>query len=210
MGKRAYIALFIVLFVILALTIYTPYLAFTNPEGANTIYTSFEWACHQKISRSECLFQNHSTSSFYIADCTSQLGKNIQGDNHIVETVNEAVDTGFKFLVCARDVGIYLGMFIVLLAYPFFKKLDDPRLPSPLLYIIALIPIGLDGGIQVLSSLGFLSYESTNMVRLITGLIAGGATTYFLLPIANNIGKKKQIQQPVKNAQRKKFKRRTN
>ena len=46
------------------------------------------------------------------------------------------------------------------------------------LVLLALVPIGLDGTIQLLTD-----YESTNSRRLVTGLIAGGVTGWALMII---------------------------
>jgi uncharacterized membrane protein len=53
------------------------------------------------------------------------------------------------------------------------------------LVIAALLPIGLDGTIQLLTD-----YESTNPKRLITGLIAGVATGIAIKIIADSLDKK--------------------
>jgi len=65
--------------------------------------------------------------------------------------------------MCARDVGIFLGLSIgaFIVAY---RRVSI----NPFLLILGLIPVGLDGGIQFLTS-----YESTNAIRLTTGAIAG-------------------------------------
>ena len=47
-----------------------------------------------------------------------------------------------------------------------------------LMVLLALVPIGLDGTIQLLTD-----YESTNSRRLVTGLIAGGVTGWALMII---------------------------
>ncbi len=74
---------------------------------------------------------------------------------------------------CARDLGIFAG-----LALGFTVALRRrPELSLPLV-LLALVPIGLDGTIQLLTD-----YESTNPRRLITGLIAGGVTGWALMII---------------------------
>ena len=78
---------------------------------------------------------------------------------------------------CARDVGIFLGLaigFIVSLG----RKIN---LTLPIV-ILSLIPIGLDGTIQLVTE-----YESTNPKRIITGMIAGIATGIALKIIADSL-----------------------
>ena len=78
---------------------------------------------------------------------------------------------------CARDVGIFLGLaigFIVSLG----RKIN---LTLPIV-ILSLIPIGLDGTIQLVTE-----YESTNPKRIITGMIAGITTGIALKIIADSL-----------------------
>ena len=81
---------------------------------------------------------------------------------------------------CARDTGIFLGLVLGFM-YASRKKIV---LTLPLV-IAALLPIGLDGTIQLLTD-----YESTNPKRLITGLIAGVATGIAIKIIADSLDKK--------------------
>ena len=78
---------------------------------------------------------------------------------------------------CARVVGIFLGLaigFIVSLG----RKIN---LTLPIV-ILSLIPIGLDGTIQLVTE-----YESTNPKRIITGMIAGITTGIALKIIADSL-----------------------
>ena len=81
---------------------------------------------------------------------------------------------------CARDTGIFLGLVLGFM-YASRKKIV---LTLPLV-IAALLPIGLDGTIQLLTD-----YESTNPKRLITGLIAGVATGIAIKIIADSLDKR--------------------
>ncbi|UCH87905.1 MAG: DUF2085 domain-containing protein [Thermoplasmata archaeon] len=77
---------------------------------------------------------------------------------------------GNQMPVCARDLGIYIGFAIGALVVTVMV------VELRLWWIIgALIPIGLDGGIQALTS-----YESNNVLRLITGGLTGMMTTMVL------------------------------
>ena len=80
---------------------------------------------------------------------------------------------------CARDVGIFAG-----LALGFIGSLGRRvELTLPIV-ILCLLPIGLDGTIQLVTD-----YESTNPKRVITGLIAGIATGIALKIIADSLDK---------------------
>jgi uncharacterized membrane protein len=81
---------------------------------------------------------------------------------------------------CTRDIGIFVGLAIGF-SYALRKRIE---LTLPLI-IISLIPIGLDGTIQL-----FTDYESTNPKRILTGLIAGGSTGIALKIIADSLDRK--------------------
>ena len=72
---------------------------------------------------------------------------------------------GNQMPFCARDVGIFLGlaigMLIVLLALP-AVLLDRAS-------ILLALPILIDGGVQYVGG----GYESTNALRLLTGMLGG-------------------------------------
>ena len=78
---------------------------------------------------------------------------------------------------CARDTGIFLGLVVGFM----YASRKRTVLTLPLV-IAALIPIGLDGTIQLLTD-----YESTNPRRLITGLIAGVVTGIAIKIIADSL-----------------------
>jgi uncharacterized membrane protein len=65
--------------------------------------------------------------------------------------------------VCARDVGLFLGIFLGCIFGSSFRK------GIPLLVLLVLIaPMAVDGGLQAVSD-----YESFNLLRLITGILGG-------------------------------------
>ena len=81
---------------------------------------------------------------------------------------------------CVRDTGIFVGLLIGFI-YSTRKKII---LTLPII-IAALLPIGLDGTIQLLTD-----YESTNNRRMITGLIAGSITGIAIKTISDSMDKK--------------------
>jgi uncharacterized membrane protein len=70
---------------------------------------------------------------------------------------------GNQMPFCARDVGIFLGLVIGFSTATFVRW----KIP-PLLVLFGLVPIAIDGGLQQMTS-----YESTNPLRLATGIVAG-------------------------------------
>ncbi len=103
---------------------------------------------------------------------------------------------GYAFGQCARNSSIYLFMLIGALIFPFLNKTDSNKIPSAIWLILALIPIGVDGTTQLIGNifgwhyywLSFLGlHESTNLLRVITGGIAGLAVSFYSIPILNNL-----------------------
>ena len=78
---------------------------------------------------------------------------------------------------CARDVGIFAGLALGFI-FAIGRKIE---LTLPLV-ILSLVPIGLDGTIQLLTD-----YESSNIKRIVTGLIAGFVTGIALKIIADSL-----------------------
>ena len=70
---------------------------------------------------------------------------------------------GNQMPVCSRDVGVFAGLLLGGIVGMFLSR----RFPLKFLFI-ALAPMLLDGGAQALTS-----YESFNLLRVITGLAAG-------------------------------------
>ncbi len=100
---------------------------------------------------------------------------------------------GEQIPVCSRDVGIYGGMLVGALLFPFFFRLDETKLLPIWVMIIAMIPIGIDGSTQLLSNLVPLPfigvYESNNLLRVATGLLIGGVMSLYAIPLLNGLWK---------------------
>jgi uncharacterized membrane protein len=81
---------------------------------------------------------------------------------------------GIAMPICARCSGVYAGIAIGCALFaiaPFLRR----RLFPSLLAIAMLIPLALDGTTQL-----FGLRESTNGLRVVTGLLAGGAILWVL------------------------------
>ncbi|HSB47583.1 MAG TPA: DUF2085 domain-containing protein [Candidatus Bilamarchaeum sp.] len=162
----------------------TPYLAFSSDMGG--VYGAFAATCHQKLSRSLCLFNG--AGGYWIGDCVPQTGAYVENDRTQIRVQNDSV-TGYKLPVCSRDIGLYGAMLLGGLIYPFVKKIGDRKVYPAIWLVVAIVPLGLDGSIQLVSELGLLPfvYESTNLIRLLTGAIAGIAAAFYAIPILVNI-----------------------
>jgi uncharacterized membrane protein len=77
---------------------------------------------------------------------------------------------GNQMPFCTRDLGIFIGL-VAGMALAFSGKLRIGWKLSCLL----LVPMGLDGGAQLIGS-----YESSNIIRIVTGTLAGIGLAYLL------------------------------
>lgn len=77
---------------------------------------------------------------------------------------------GNQMPFCARDTGLFLGLAIGFGVLVFVRYKIHP-----VLVVLGLVPMGVDGGLQLVTS-----YESNNPLRLATG-IAGGVVCAMLL-----------------------------
>jgi uncharacterized membrane protein len=100
---------------------------------------------------------------------------------------NDVVNTGYKTALCERDVAMWGSFFMFGLLFAVFRKRIKP-LPWYLWLLLAIFPVGLDGGSQLL---GFLSdifpglviiRESTPLLRTLTGSMFGVFTGWFIYP----------------------------
>lgn len=81
------------------------------------------------------------------------------------------------FAVCSRCFGIYFGLLIGFIVYPFFRSLENIE-PLPRVWLfLAMLPMAIDW------SLGFFGvWENTHWSRFLTGLILGAACAIFIVP----------------------------
>jgi uncharacterized membrane protein len=86
---------------------------------------------------------------------------------------------GWQMPVCARCFGIYAGILLGTLIYPFAY---GGKIPRWQVILAAAAPLAVDGITQL-----FLLRESTNLLRLMTGLIFGLIIPYCLIPVLDDM-----------------------
>jgi uncharacterized membrane protein len=85
--------------------------------------------------------------------------------------------------VCSRDTGIYIGVFVSLLFLLICKRMRAQKTPSiavTIIMCVLMLPMVLDG---ILSYSGLT--QTTNVIRLFTGVMFGIPIPLFLVPAAN-------------------------
>jgi len=165
------------------------------------IYRLYGGLCHQLSYRSWFLFGEQPYYPRKAAGMDDILTFNEAtglDEEGVVEARNYtgSEKTGYKVALCQRDVAIYgaillFGIIFVLTG----RKIKS--LPFWLWILIGMIPIGFDGGTQILSQLlaeptfdflqplfGFLPLrESTPFFRTLTGFLFGFSTAWFGYPL---------------------------
>ncbi|MCM3567472.1 DUF2085 domain-containing protein [Neobacillus mesonae] len=99
--------------------------------------------------------------------------------------------------VCARDTGIYIGIFSSLFYLHMLKRkkqITIPTIKMSLFLLLLMGPLVIDG----IGSYSHL-FESTNERRLITGISFGLALPYFLYPLALGKALKKDALPVITN-----------
>ncbi|WP_191270574.1 DUF2085 domain-containing protein [Neobacillus kokaensis] len=100
--------------------------------------------------------------------------------------------SGEVLSVCARDTGIYIGIFSSLIYLHISKRKTNITIPTvkwSFFLLLLMVPMIIDG----LGSYTHL-FESSNMRRLITGTGFGLVLPYFLYPLALGKALEKKAQ----------------
>jgi uncharacterized membrane protein len=92
---------------------------------------------------------------------------------------------GFPLAVCARCLGVYLGILLGTLLFS-LKMASSPPLPQTRTFVLLTCPLVLDG----LGNL-FGIWYSPNLFRLGVGALWGGILPYYFIPgLADALSKK--------------------
>ena len=82
-----------------------------------------------------------------------------------------------KLAVCARCTGLYAGFALMLVLYPLIRPLRTVEWPRRELLILAAAPMAIDFGLTFVGI-----WENTHTSRLLTGLLLGGASVFYMMP----------------------------
>ncbi len=123
-------------------------------------------------------------------------GKSIPPDTNLaawtpflLETAKEFIGDsrmGWKVALCERDVAIYGALFLggLIFSIPLLRNRLRP-IPIWLYFILGILPIALDGGIQLLSEPPialFAARETTPLFRTLTGGLFGLMNAWLAFP----------------------------
>jgi uncharacterized membrane protein len=148
---------------------------------ASWIYTVYSYSCHQLGFRSFFLFGE---APDYPRDEFAAVTGIDPDDLWKSRTFLGSPVLGYKIALCERDVAIYSFMLLGGIAFALLRRKIKP-LHWALWLLLGVIPMGLDGGTQLLSYLPFLNFpfrESTPLLRVITGSLFGLTSVWFAYP----------------------------
>ncbi|MEA4811053.1 MAG: DUF2085 domain-containing protein [Anaerolineaceae bacterium] len=204
--KRHYpvwIALF--LFLYLGFAFLAPVMMKTGHSlFAQRIYAFYRPFCHQLAFRSFFLFGKQPFYPIQLAgikgmqsygEASGQLETDISAASHFVG--NE--EMGYKTALCQRDIAIYSGLLLISLLF-IFLRYKVHNIPWQLWVILGLLPVALDGGLQMISALPFSfmawlpARESTPFLRVFTGGLFGIMTAWYGLFTMDEIVFEKQTE----------------
>jgi len=150
---------------------------------ALVVYAMYRPLCHQLPYRSWYLFGEQ---PYYTYD---DLVLRVDPQELVPHGLIGDPTLGYKVALCQRDVAIYGSIFLAGLAYALSRR-SWPPLPFWVYLAVGVVPIGLDGGLQILTyllltffpSLSFGPLESTPLRRTLTGTLFGVATVWLVYP----------------------------
>jgi len=84
---------------------------------------------------------------------------------------------GHQLAVCARCTGLYGGFTLVLFLYPLLRSLHSTDVPKVKWLFLAATPLAIDFSLTL-----FGLWENTHTSRLLTGMLLGGVTVFYVMP----------------------------
>ena len=163
-----------------------PVLMYTgHPESATALYHFYRPFCHQYPFRSWFLFgARFAYPGELLPESLRQLSSFV-GD----------ATWGYKLAFCQRCTATYMLILLAGLLYGVLRRRRQiPLLPPWVYFAFGLLPMALDGGYQWLTHViawfwphRAMLYESTPLLRAITGGLFGLTTVAFAYPYLNEL-----------------------
>ena len=140
---------------------------------ARAIYLMYGFLCHQFANRSFFLFGPQIAYSFETLQ--ELLGPEKLATDSLASLFIGNPALGYKMAYCQRDTAMNTSLLLAGMVFGLVRRRLRPL--SFALYLIFLVPLGIDGAAQF-----FAFYESTLQLRTITGSLFGIATVWFAYP----------------------------
>ncbi|MGD8458064.1 MAG: DUF2085 domain-containing protein [Anaerolineales bacterium] len=166
------------------------------PQLAKPIYSFYRATCHQLAFRSWFLYGDQAVYPREAAqmegwitygEATGNNEENLwEARSYNGELDGQGIEVGYKVPFCQRDVAIWGAMLIFGILFALSGR-KIPPLPIVIWFVVGILPLGLDGGTQLISQIGWFSWipyrESTPLIRTITGILFGFTTAWFGFPV---------------------------
>lgn len=187
------LAISVVILVFVGIPFLAPVLQKNGQTGAaNVIYKIYHVICHQLDFRSFFLFGEQPFYPRELAGIKNMMsyeqatGLNVIDLDHSRNFIGNEI-MGYKVAICERDIAIYGSMALFGILYHLQKK-KIKQLPWYFWVVLALLPIAIDGISQIPSlSSGWPEWvpirESTPFLRLLTGILFGVGTAWYMYPM---------------------------
>lgn len=114
------------------------------------------------------------------ADGHSRIAETIYGSFHILchqLPERSYFIAGHKLAVCSRCTGLYAGFVFTMLLYPLLRPLRTVTWPPREWLILAAGPMAIDFSLTF-----FGVWENTHTSRLLTGILLGSASVFYVMP----------------------------
>lgn len=174
-------------------------IGWTGP--ANVIYTIYKPMCHQFAFRSIFLYGDQ---TFYPREIVGTEMASYESYINQIDALPDVTNPtdfspslwmparefvgnaqmGYKTALCARDVAIYVALFLGGVIFAFVRRWLRP-VPMLLYIFLGLGPIGIDGASQLLSYPPFELWpvrETAPFYRVLTGALFGFMTAWLGYP----------------------------
>lgn len=163
----------------LGLAVAAPALAAGGHRGAATfLYAAYSPFCHQLPHHS--WFIGGRKAAYTWAEVQPATGLPLAAPLAAVHRPVGDPRLGWQLALCERDMAIFGGFWLAIVAYALRRGQGRPPGPLPLrLYLLALLPIAVDGLTQLAGW-----RESTPLLRTLTGAVFGMASGWLVLPLA--------------------------
>jgi uncharacterized membrane protein len=155
---------------------------------AKVIYRVYRPLCHQLSFRSWFLFGQQAYYPLEYAGLSvpsyEQVTGNETWDWRAAQDFIGDEQVGYKVALCQRDVAIYIGILLAGLLFGLVRKRIRP-LPIWIWFFLGIVPIALDGGSQLITSLPLLRLpvrESVPALRTISGVLFGVMNVWLAYP----------------------------
>ncbi len=166
-------------------------------SAAEVVYKMYSPLCHQWAFRSFFLFGEQAYYPHAAANIPGVLTfeqvsgiSDLNDPSRLQARLYEGNPlVGYKIALCERDIAIWGAMALFGVVYSLTRR-KLPKLHWLIWVVVGLGPIGLDGFSQLFSQIpntfiqSILPYrESTPLLRVLTGLLFGLTTAWFMFPL---------------------------